>query len=139
MEATIQPSIVPAVLEHEAIAGLTGRRLRGRRFSRAQDTPEYSLDSLMKYMNLVLGVLTQHAVDHEVIKQIFRQVYYFLGASALTNLLLRKDMCNSSKGMQIRYNLSHMEQWLRDNKLQESGAGSSLEPIIHASQLLYAR
>ncbi|KAH3875845.1 hypothetical protein DPMN_039125 [Dreissena polymorpha] len=50
MEATIQPSIVPAVLEHEAIAGLTGRRLRGRRFSRAQDTPEYSLDSLMKYV-----------------------------------------------------------------------------------------
>ena len=32
-----------------------------------------------------------------------------------------------------------MEQWLRDNKLQESGAGSTLEPIIQASQLLQAR
>ncbi|XP_052263994.1 unconventional myosin-Va-like isoform X4 [Dreissena polymorpha] len=142
MEATIQPSIVPAVLEHEAIAGLTGSKpsgLRGRSSSRAEDTPEYSLDSLMKSMNLFLRVLTQHAVDPELIKQIFRQVYYFLGASALNNLLLRKDMCNWSKGMQIRYNLSHMEQWLRDNKLQESGAGSSLEPIIQASQLLQAR
>ena len=38
-----------------------------------------------------------------------------------------------------RYNLSHMEQWLRDNKLQESGAVASLEPIVQASQLLQAR
>ncbi|XP_052268042.1 unconventional myosin-Va-like [Dreissena polymorpha] len=142
MEATIQPSIVPAVLEHEAIAGLTGSKpsgLRSRRSSRAEDTPEYSLDSLMKSMNLFLRVLTQQDVDPELIKQIFRQVYYFLGASALNNLLLRKAMCKWSKGMQIRYNLSHMEQWLRDNKLQESGAGASLDPIIQASQLLQAR
>lgn len=39
----------------------------------------------------------------------------------------------------IRYNLSYLEQWLRDNKLQESGAGSTLDPIIQASQLLQAR
>ncbi|XP_052787158.1 unconventional myosin-Va-like isoform X2 [Mya arenaria] len=142
MEATIQPSIVAAVLDHEAIAGLTGSKpsgLRGRSSSRADDTPEHSLDSLMKAMNQFVRVLTQHAVDPELVKQIFRQVYYFLGASALNNLLLRKEMCNWSKGMQIRYNLSHMEQWLRDNKLQESGAGSSLEPIVQASQLLQAR
>ncbi|XP_052785483.1 unconventional myosin-Va-like [Mya arenaria] len=142
MEATIQPSIVAAVLDHEAIAGLTGSKpsgLRGRSSSRADDTPEHSLDSLMKAMNQFVRVLTQHAVDPEMVKQIFRQVYYFLGASALNNLLLRKEMCNWSKGMQIRYNLSHMEQWLRDNKPQESGAGSSLEPIVQTSQLLQAR
>ncbi|XP_060573083.1 unconventional myosin-Va-like isoform X4 [Ruditapes philippinarum] len=142
MEATIQPSIVSAVLEHEAIAGLTGSKpsgLRGRSSSRAEDTPEHSLDTLMKSMNQFVRTLTQHAVDPELIKQIFRQLYYFLGASALNNLLLRKDMCNWSKGMQIRYNLSHLEQWLRDNKLQESGAGNTLEPIVQASQLLQAR
>lgn len=38
-----------------------------------------------------------------------------------------------------RYNISHLEQWLRDNKLQECGAAGSLEPIIQASQLLQAR
>ena len=54
-------------------------------------------------MNQFVRVLNQHAVDPELIKQIFRQLYYFLGASALNNLLLRKEMCNWSKGMQIRY------------------------------------
>lgn len=42
---------VAAVLDHEAIAGLTGSKpsgLRGRSSSRADDTPEHSLDSLMK-------------------------------------------------------------------------------------------
>ena len=35
--------------------------------------------------------------------------------------------------------MSHLEQWTRDNKLQESEVGGSLEPIIQASQLLQAR
>ena len=42
---------VAAVLEHEAIAGLSGSKpsgMRGRSSSRAEETPEYSLDSLMK-------------------------------------------------------------------------------------------
>lgn len=35
--------------------------------------------------------------------------------------------------------MSHLEQWLRDNKLQESGAQAALDPIVQASQLLQAR
>ena len=50
-----------------------------------------------------MRILTQHAVDPELVKQIFRQLYYFMCAGALNNLLLRKDMCNWSKGMQIRW------------------------------------
>jgi len=44
-------------------------------------------------------------------------------------------MCNCM----LRYNLSHLEQWLRDNKMQDTGVQLSLEPIIQASQLLQAR
>lgn len=46
---------VSAVLEHEAIAGLTGSKpsgLRGRSSSRAEDTPEHSLDTLMKSVSI---------------------------------------------------------------------------------------
>ncbi|XP_052785910.1 unconventional myosin-Va-like [Mya arenaria] len=142
MENTIQPYIVAAVLNHEAFVGLKESKpggLRGHSSSRDDETPERSLGSLMKAMTQFLLVLTQHAVDPELVYQIYRQVYYFLGASALNNLLIRKELCNWSKGTQIQCNLYHMEQWLRDNKLQDSGAGSSLEPIVQASQLLQAR
>ncbi|XP_063437804.1 fibrinogen-binding protein-like isoform X9 [Mytilus trossulus] len=144
MQESVQQMIVPAVLEHEAIAGLTASKpsgMRGRSSSNANELEEkeLSLDSLMKVMNKYSQILSQHAVDPELVKQIFRQLYYFVASGALNNLLLRKDMCNWSKGMQIRYNLSHLEQWLRDNKLGESGALSALEPITQASQLLQAR
>lgn len=48
-------------------------------------------------------------------------------------------MCHWSKGIELRYNTSHLEQWIRDSKLQESGAIETLEPVIQASQLLQAR
>jgi len=38
-----------------------------------------------------------------------------------------------------RYNLSHLEQWLRDNKLQDTNVQHALAPIVQASQLLQAR
>ena len=44
------------------------------------------------------------------------------------------SLCTSS-----RYNLSHLEQWMRDNKMQDCGAQPCLDPIIQASQLLQAR
>ena len=56
----------------------------------------------VQQLNSYMRIMTQHAVDPELVKQIFRQLYYFMCAGALNNLLLRKDMCNWSKGMQIR-------------------------------------
>lgn len=41
--------------------------------------------------------------------------------------------------MQIRYNLSHLEQWTRDVKLQDPCIIETLAPIIQAAQLLQAR
>ena len=35
--------------------------------------------------------------------------------------------------------MSHLEQWLRDNNLQDTHAQGALDPIIEASQLLQAR
>ena len=49
-----------------------------------------------------LKMLTVHGVDKEIINQVFKQIFYYVGASALNNLLLRKEMCHWSRGMQIR-------------------------------------
>lgn len=39
----------------------------------------------------------------------------------------------------FRYNITHLEQWLRDNKLGQTQTLETLEPVIQASQLLQAR
>jgi myosin-5 len=53
--------------------------------------------------------------------------------------MLRKELCHWSKGIELRFNISQLEQWLRDSRLQDSGAAETLEPVIQASQLLQAR
>lgn len=84
--------------------------------------------------------LDYHRTDLQNIDYLyFFQAFYFICASSLNNLLLRKDLCHWTKGIQIRYNLSHLEQWARDQKLSDANIIETLHPIIQASHLLQAR
>ncbi|XP_046682194.1 unconventional myosin-Va isoform X2 [Homalodisca vitripennis] len=140
MEEKLQQKAVPAILEHEAISGLsTGKR--GRAASVIDTVPmptQKTLESLLQELTGFHRTLTLHGVDHEIIVSVFRQLFYYMCASSLNNLLLRKDLCHWSKGMNIRYNLSHLEQWARD-KINDVTITNELAPIIQASQLLQAR
>ncbi|NXW88155.1 MYO5B protein, partial [Alopecoenas beccarii] len=70
------------------------------------------------------------------VQQVFQQLFYMINAVALNNLLLRKDVCSWSTGMQLRFNISQLEEWLRGKNLQQSGAAQMLELLIQAAQLL---
>ncbi|XP_067003336.2 unconventional myosin-Va [Anabrus simplex] len=147
MEERVQPMIVPAILEHEAISGLFGQKpggMRGRVASmeREAESPvdvQKALDTLMAELTTFHKILGYHGVHPVLVVQVFRQLYYFICASSLNNLLLRKDLCHWTKGMQIRYNLSHLEQWARDQHMQDDNVLETLQPIIQAAQLLQAR
>ncbi|KAK7862317.1 hypothetical protein R5R35_014678 [Gryllus longicercus] len=147
LEERVQPLVVPAILEHEAIAGVHQRApggMRGRLASadREAESPvdvQKALDALVMELSSINRCLALHGVDPELVVQVFRQLFYFICASALNNLLLRKDLCHWAKGMQIRYNLSYLEQWARDQKLQDPMVTDTLQPIVQASQLLQAR
>ena len=73
----------------------------------------------------------------------FFQLFYFIGSCALNNLLMRKEMCHWTKGIQIRYNVSYLEQWVREQQFvipdPTISIADSLQPIIEAAQLLQAR
>ena len=76
--------IVPAILEHEAISGLSGQKpggMRGRASSvvREPESPvdvQKALDSLLKELSAFHRSLGFHGVDPELIIQVFRQVSY---------------------------------------------------------------
>lgn len=71
---------------------------------------------------------------------IFPQLFYFICASALNNLLLRKDLCHWNKAIQIRFNLSSMEQWIREQQMPKwNEVVDKLDPIIQATKLLQTR
>lgn len=76
--------IVPAILEHEAISGLSGQKpggMRGRASSvvREPESPvdvQKALDSLLQELSAFHRSLGFHGVDPEIIIQVFRQVSY---------------------------------------------------------------
>ncbi|XP_013918012.1 PREDICTED: unconventional myosin-Vb, partial [Thamnophis sirtalis] len=138
-EDVLQPMIVTAVLENESIQGLSGVKPMGyrkRSSSRGDSENTYSLEAIIRQLNTFLSIMYDQGLDPEIIQQAIKQLFYMINAVALNNLLLRKDMCSWSTGMQMRFNISQLEEWLRGKNLHPSGAAKTLEPLIQAAQLL---
>ncbi|KAM6475025.1 unconventional myosin-Vb isoform 4-T4 [Liasis olivaceus] len=138
-EGVLQPMIVTAVLENESIQGLSGVKPMGyrkRTSSRGDSDNIYSLEAIIRQLNTFLSIMYDQGLDPEIIQQAIKQLFYMINAVALNNLLLRKDVCSWSTGMQIRFNISQLEEWLRGKNLHQSGAAKALEPLIQAAQLL---
>ncbi|RZF37289.1 hypothetical protein LSTR_LSTR005621 [Laodelphax striatellus] len=140
-EERVQYEAIAAILEHEAIAGITHeKKFRAQSVGDASQRTMTSLDNLLLELTTLHKTLVFHDVDAEIRTQVFKQLFYFICATCMNNLLLRKDLCHWSKGMQIRYNISHLEEWARDHKLQQhTSLHEMLAPLIQASQLLQAR
>ncbi|XP_075885946.1 unconventional myosin-Vb isoform X2 [Nelusetta ayraudi] len=144
-EGIIQPMIVSAMLESESIPSLAGVKPMGyRNRSSSMDTDagapsSYTLEALIRQLGQFHGIMRDHGMDPEIMGQVVRQLFHCINAVTLNNLLLRKDVCSWSTGMQLRYNTSQMEEWLRANNLFQSNAAATLEAIIQAAQLLQVK
>lgn len=144
-EGIIQPMIVSAMLESESIPSLAGVKPMGyRNRSSSMDTDSggpssYTLEALIRQLGQFHSIMREHGLDPEIVGQVVRQLFHCINAVTLNNLLLRKDVCSWSTGMQLRYNTSQMEEWLRANNLYQSKAAATLEPIIQAAQLLQVK
>uniref|UniRef100_A0A8C5AQV4 Myosin VB n=1 Tax=Gadus morhua TaxID=8049 RepID=A0A8C5AQV4_GADMO len=144
-EGIMQPMIVSAMLESESIPSLSGVKPMGyRNRSSSMDhdgngPSTYTLGALIRQLGQFHSVMGEHGLDPEIVSQVVRQLFHCINAFTLNNLLLRKDVCSWSTGMQLRYNISQMEEWLRANNLQQSKAAPTLEPIIQAAQLLQVK
>uniref|UniRef100_A0AAQ6A4V7 Methyl-CpG binding domain protein 3b n=1 Tax=Amphiprion ocellaris TaxID=80972 RepID=A0AAQ6A4V7_AMPOC len=130
---------VAALLESETISSLSGSvgKLpvsRKRAGSVGGDAP--TMASVLRELGGLHTAMTHQTLARTLMEQAFHQLTYLICASALNSLLLRKDMCSWSRGMQIRYNVSLLEEWLRSRGLQAGGAVATLEPLIQAAQLL---
>lgn len=93
-------SSVAAMLEQDTIPGVLGIKPTG---FRKRSSCSFTLETILKHLDSFHSTLLQHGNDAEVIRQVLKQQFYIICATTLNNLLLRKDMCSWSKGLQIRY------------------------------------
>ena len=60
-----------------------------------------------------------------------------MGTCALNNLLMRKDLCNNERAIEIIYNISYFEQFLREHSISNwEDVKHMLDPILQANKLL---
>ncbi|XP_046869824.1 unconventional myosin-Vb-like [Hypomesus transpacificus] len=145
-ESRLQPIIVPAMLETETIPGLSASGLKpGGSRKRAGSDPRAaagggadapSMAAVLRALAGLHSALFRQDLPPSLLGQAFHQLTHLLCAATLNSLLLRKDMCCWNRGLQIRYNVSLLEEWLRSRGLQAGGAVATLEPLIQAAQLL---
>ncbi|NXJ63667.1 MYO5C protein, partial [Rostratula benghalensis] len=141
MESNIQPMIVPGMLEYESLQGISGLKPTGfrKRSSSIDDTDTYTMTSILQQLSYFYSTMCQNGLDSELLKQAVKQLFFLIGAITLNSLFLRKDMCSCRKGMQIRCNISYLEEWLKDKNLQNSSAKETLEPLSQAAWLLQVK
>ncbi|XP_053318896.1 unconventional myosin-Vc [Spea bombifrons] len=141
MENNIQPMIVPGMLEHESLHGISVAKPTGfrKRSSSIDDTDTYTMTSILQQLSYFYTTMCQHGMDSELLKQAVKQLFYLISSVTLNSLFLRKDMCSCRKGMQIRCNISYLEEWLQGKNLQGSTAKETLEPLSQAAWLLQVK
>lgn len=141
MEDALQPLIVSSMLEQENMQGVLGSKPTGLR-KKSSSFPEdgtATMEALLQRLSFFYSTMSQHGMDPPLTKQVVRQQFYIICAITLNNLLLRKDMCSWSKGLQIRYNVWQLEEWLTERDMADSGAKEMLEPLVQAAQLLQVK
>lgn len=103
------PCLVPAVLESENIPGLSASAAKvvtSRKRSGSDARPVGGKAPTMALVLRELGALhtalARQALPPTQMEQAFHQLTHVISASAVNSLLLRKDMCCWSRGIQIR-------------------------------------
>lgn len=97
------------MLESESIPSLAGVKPMGyRNRSSSMDTDagspsSYTLEALIRQLGQFHGIMRDHGMDPEIMGQVVRQLFHCINAVTLNNLLLRKDVCSWSTGMQLRF------------------------------------
>ncbi|XP_053175662.1 unconventional myosin-Vc [Scomber japonicus] len=139
MEKTLTPAIVPGMLEHESLQGISSMKptgFRKRSNSIYEDSEAYTISFIVQQLSHFHSTMSQHGMEQGLIKQVIKQLFFLIGAVTLNNIMLRKDMCSCRKGMQIRCNISYLEEWLKEKDLQSSNAIDTLKPLSQAAWLL---
>uniref|UniRef100_A0A671VLJ0 Myosin VC n=1 Tax=Sparus aurata TaxID=8175 RepID=A0A671VLJ0_SPAAU len=139
MEKSLTPAIVPGMLEHESLQGISSMKptgFRKRSSSIYEDSETYTISSIIQQLSVFHSTMSQHGMEQGLVKQAVKQLFFLVGATTFNNIMLRKDMCSCRKGMQIRCNISYLEEWLKEKELQSSNAIDTLRPLSQAAWLL---
>ncbi|ORY95366.1 DIL domain-domain-containing protein [Syncephalastrum racemosum] len=159
-ERRLSKILGPAMLDYEQIPGMedvnfcddwqrffrrsNSRRsviVDGQQMRRHASSPGTTTASLISPQSITsllsssFYVLQSYEVHPTIIIQALAQFFHFLSCELFNRILTNKKLLSRSKALQIRMNLSYIEDWVRNNQLPSSLI-SYLNPSIQLLQLL---
>lgn len=84
----------------------------------------------------VLLVLQLYEVNPAFVVQAFSQIFFWIASELFNRILTRKNYLCRSKAVQIRMNITVLDDWVRSNGLPAKTATKHLEPVTQLLQWL---
>lgn len=135
VQDSIKPFIVPALLEHDEMA----RSKKSTRKSQGPETSPVDPTSLVQTLKHFYQQCKYFGLEKGYTEQLFRQVFYYICAVALNNLMLRSDLCTWRTGMKIRYNIGVIRSFSTSEMGLAADIFSPLDALADVSTLLQLR
>lgn len=143
--ARIQPSIIDAILEFD---GLNYGHYPHDLSSESKQSidsgtvvsQENAMELLQNELDAIYDLIVNSDITQDITLAIFKQLFNLICTQSLNQLLWRQDLCNWSKALTIRFNLSLLEQWCREKQLYcWQDIVEQMDPITQATKLLQTR
>lgn len=113
-------------------AGMTASTLAPLRGKKEAKSPR----SITDILSAVLLVLQLYEVNPVITVQIFSQIFFWIACEVFNRILTRKKYLCRSKAVQIRMNITALDDWVRLNGLPLQTASKHFEPLVQLLQWL---
>ncbi|KAL1410856.1 putative ankyrin-repeat protein [Vanrija albida] len=87
-------------------------------------------------LNCVIVILQLYEVNPAFVVQVFSQVFYWISSELFNRIITRKKYLCRTKALQIRMNITALEDFTRNNGLPPAIASRHLEPVMQLLQWL---
>jgi hypothetical protein len=87
-------------------------------------------------LSAVLLVLQLYEVNPAIVVQAFSQIFFWISCELFNRILTRKKYLCRTKAVQIRMNITALDDWVRSNGLPIQTATKHLEPVTQLLQWL---
>ncbi|KAI7854855.1 hypothetical protein BDC45DRAFT_568645 [Circinella umbellata] len=94
-----------------------------------------SPQSITSLLSSILYVLQSYEVHPAIVLQAIAQFFHFLSCEMFNRILSNKIYLCRSKALQIRMNVTALEEWMRESQLP-SNLASYFNPLVQLLQLL---
>lgn len=140
LDAKLEPLLEPCILEYNSVPDIDviykndwkifknkSKNVKKTSYEEILDMlypPSYTEQmkssplKVIQTLGALLYVLELYYITDVIKQQCLSAVLYFIGCNIFNKVISTKKYCSRIKGMEIRLNLSYIQDWLRANNLQ---------------------